>query len=503
MADYDLLIIGGGINGAGIARDAAGRGYKVLLVEMNDLASGTSSWSTKLIHGGLRYLEHYEFRLVREALHERAHLRALAPFMVRPIRFILPHHKGLRPWWMLRLGLMLYDFLAPSKDLPGTRDVQLDEGEYGAPLKADYKRGFEYSDCQVDDARLVVLNALSAKALGAEIRTRAKLTSLTMRDDFWQGEITCQRTGEKSSVSARMIVNAAGPWVDHVLQDTGVEKAAHNLRLVQGSHIIVPKLYQHDRAYIFQNADGRIVFTIPYLDDFTLIGTTDTDFSGDPEKAAITEGEIDYLLGAVAGYFAKAPARGDIVSTYSGVRSLYDDGKDAAQKTTRDYVLTFQTMAPPMLNVLGGKLTTYRHLAVKAVNRVGKAFGERRPIWTSRADKPLPGGDFARDECQKVLQGLEERFPFIPQKLMARLFAAYGTRVELVLAGCAALDDLGQHFGHGLYAQEVNYLIREEWAMTAEDILYRRTKLGLWLSEAQTAALAAYMAQKTGGKNGS
>ena len=356
MADYDVFIVGGGINGCGIARDAAGCGYKVGLVEMNDLASGTSSWSTKLIHGGLRYLEHYEFRLVREALKEREVLWALAPHIIRPLRFILPHHDGLRPAWLLRLGLFIYDNLGGRKRLPATRTVDLSQS-LGSPLKADFSKGFEYSDARVDDARLVVLNARDAANKGADIRTRTKLVSARRVNGEWQLRVKDQTSGEAREVTARLLVNVAGPWVDEVIRGAVGRNDAHNIRLVQGSHIVTRKLYDHDRAYIFQNSDGRIIFAIPYEDDFTLIGTTDRDYEGDPGKAAISKDEVDYLVRSASEYFEKPVSRDDIVWTFSGVRPLFDDGASKAQEATRDYVLKHETDGAPLVNAFGGKIT--------------------------------------------------------------------------------------------------------------------------------------------------
>ncbi|WP_165644669.1 glycerol-3-phosphate dehydrogenase, partial [Oharaeibacter diazotrophicus] len=361
MADVDVLIVGGGINGCGVARDAVGRGYSVLLAEQNDLASGTSSWSTKLIHGGLRYLEHYEFRLVREALQEREVLWRLAPHIIRPLRFVLPHHRGLRPAWLLRLGLFLYDHLGGRKLLPPTRTLDLSRDETGRPLKPGFfTRGFEYSDCWVEDTRLVVLNARDAADRGATILTRTRVATLAREGDVWRAVLEDRATGARRVVTAKMVVNAAGPWVDEVLRGPLGRNDARNVRLVQGSHIVVKRVFDHDRAYIFQNADGRIIFAIPYEGSFTLIGTTDRDWTGDPADVAITDGEIDYLLAAAGEYFAKPIGRSDIVWSYSGVRPLYDDGASKAQEATRDYVLKVDGAdgAPRLVNVFGGKITT-------------------------------------------------------------------------------------------------------------------------------------------------
>jgi glycerol-3-phosphate dehydrogenase len=491
---HDILIIGGGINGCGIARDAAGRGYSVCLAEMNDLASGTSSWSTKLVHGGLRYLEHYEFRLVRESLKEREVLWSMAPHIIKPLRFILPHHSGLRPAWLLRLGLFLYDHLGGRKALPPTRVVPLSDGPFRQGLKALFKRGFEYSDCWVDDARLVVLNACDAAARGAEIMTRTKVTACRRDGDVWVAELTDAHTGETSTRRARMIVNAAGPWVDTVLGRVVRSNNARNVRLVQGSHIVVPRLFDHDRCFIFQNTDGRIVFAIPYEDDFTLIGTTDRDYSGDAVDAAISDDEIDYLCAAVSEYLETPVTRADIVWTYSGVRPLFDDGASAAQAATRDYVLreepAFTDGSAPLLNIFGGKITTYRRLAASVLERIEKRLGRHGPAWTHQA---LPGGEFAIGEFDSVKQQLKSDYPFLDDRHVHRLVRLYGTACWTLLGTAKTADDLGRRFGHDLSEAEVRYLMTHEWAMTADDVLWRRTKLGLRLNAQEKQALSEFM----------
>ena len=502
---YDLLIVGGGINGAGIARDAAGRGLKVKLVEMNDLASGTSSWSTKLIHGGLRYLEYYEFRLVREALIEREVLWSLAPHIIQPLRFVLPHHKGLRPRWLLRLGLFLYDHIGGRKNLPTTRSLDLSHHALGAPLKPDYAKGFEYSDARVDDARLVILNAMAAREAGADIETRCKLVYLAQQNgagnnalvQTWCATLQSTRDGQQKTLQAKAVINAAGPWVDTVLRTSGAQRDARHIRLVQGSHIITRQLYDHDRAYIFQNSDGRIAFTIPYQGRYTLIGTTDTDFDGDPQNAAITETEIDYLIKAVGDYFKTPISRDDIVSTYSGVRSLYDDGANAAQEATRDYVLEIAKFEAPLLNVFGGKLTTYRRLAESAMDRLKPYFQDLKPKWTAK--EPLPGGDFEALKTAEVTQDFIARFGHLPSDLVTRLFFTYGTKTADILGNAKSVIELGQHFGHGLYSAEVDYLQRFEWAQTAEDVLWRRTKLGLAFDKNEATELDKYLKAKRNG----
>lgn len=435
MANVDILVIGGGINGCGIARDAVGRGYSVLLAEMRDLASGTSSASTKLIHGGLRYLEHYEFRLVREALTEREVLWAMAPHIIWPLRFVLPHHRGLRPAWLLRLGLFLYDHLGGRRRLPATRSLDLRVDITGQPLKAGYDRGFEYSDCWVQDARLVVLNAADAAARGATILTRTRVTSAIRAEDRWIVTLRDTETGNETTVTARLLVNAAGPWIDEVLRSTTGMTEARHVRLVQGSHIVVRKLYDHDRAYIFQNSDGRIVFAIPYEGDFTLIGTTDRDYSADPADVRITAEEIAYLTAAASEYFEKPITDADVVWTYSGIRPLYDDGAPKAQEATRDYVLKLAggESEPKLLNVFGGKITTYRRLAESALELIENAIGARGASWTKGATLPggnMPSGDLAAYQARIVANR-----PGIDPGLIERLVHTYGSKTETILAG--------------------------------------------------------------------
>lgn len=493
---FDVAIIGGGINGAGIARDAQGRGLRVVLFEKGDFASGTSSASTKLIHGGLRYLEHYEFRLVREALEEREVLWGMAPHIIWPLRFVLPHHRGLRPAWLLRLGLWIYDHLGGRQRLPPTRSVDLRRDPLGAPLKPLFTRAFEYSDCWVEDARLVVLNALDAAERGASIRPRTRVLGARRADDLWL--IQCERDGIISEVAARSLVDAAGPWAGDVLDSLGVRASAH-VRLVQGSHIVVPRLYAHDHCYIFQNADGRIIFAIPYEGDFTLIGTTDRDYHGRPEDVAATPEDIAYLCAAASEYFAAPVTPHAVVWSYSGVRALYDDGAGRAQDATRDYVLALDAPdgGAPLLSVFGGKITTYRRLAEAALEKLlphvppldGKAAA---PPWTGGA--ALPGGDFPRQGFETLVGDLKRAFPTLDPALLRRLARAYGTRVPRLLEGVRSEDDLGDWFGGHLCQREVDYLMDVEWARTADDVLWRRTKLGLKLSLEEAAALATYMA---------
>ncbi|MGD9804170.1 MAG: glycerol-3-phosphate dehydrogenase [Hyphomicrobiaceae bacterium] len=492
---YDLAIIGGGVNGCGIARDAAGRGLSVLLVEKGDLASGTSSASTKLIHGGLRYLEHYEFRLVSEALSEREVLWSMAPHLIRPRRFVLPYHAGLRARWMIRLGLALYDHLGGRRLLPKSRGLDLVSDPAGAPLKSDFRHGFEYSDCSVDDARLVVLNAIDAARRGADIRVGTEMISASAEADAWLLRLMDVTTGEAVTASARVLVNAAGPWVEDVLSVRIGCTARSHVRLVKGSHIVVPRLFEHDRAYIFQNGDGRVVFAIPYESDFTLIGTTDVEFSSDPAAVAIDEGEVDYLCRAVSAYFVRPVSAADVVWRYSGVRSLYDDG-DAAQAVTRDFVLELNALDgnPPLLSVFGGKITTYRRLAEAVLDKLRPWLGDGGPKWTRGAT--LPGGDFPAQGFEALLSELSSAFDFLPPSLLGRLAHAYGTRASELLVGCRAIADLGPCLGADLYAREVEWLMNEEWARTAADVLWRRSKLGLRVTQAEEDALAAWMAER-------
>ena len=487
---YDLAIIGGGINGCGIARDAAGRGLRVFLCEQGDLASGTSSASTKLIHGGLRYLEHREFRLVREALMEREVLWGIAPHIVWPLRFVLPHHRKLRPAWMLRLGLFLYDHIGGRRRLPATRTIRLREDVAGAPLKPAFTLGFEYSDCWVEDSRLVVLNARDAAAKGAVIATRTRCVSAERGADGWRLELR----GEEGAyaVHARALVNAAGPWVGAVAGGVIRANTQAAVRLVQGSHIVVPKLYDHPECYIFQNADGRIFFLIPYERDFTLIGTTDQEFHGDPADVRASAEEIAYLCAGASEYLG-APVTPDmVVWTYSGVRPLYDDGSTAAQDATRDYVLKLDTDGAPLLSVFGGKITTYRRLAESALAPLMPllpAADGREAGWTGR--ESLPGGDFPIDGFEAELAKTGARYGFVPPATLRRLLRAYGTEIHVLLAG----GELGPMLGADLSQAELRYLVQYEWARTAEDVVWRRSKLGLRMSAAEIAAVDGAIAR--------
>ena len=489
-AGIDIFIIGGGINGCGIARDAVGRGYSVALAEMNDLASGTSSGSTKLVHGGLRYLEHYEFRLVREALLEREVLWSIAPHIIWPLRFVLPHLQGMRPAWLLRLGLFLYDNLGGRKLLPGTRTIDLSSDLAGSALKPGLTKAFEYSDCWVNDARLVVLNARDAADRGAKVMTRTKVVSAERDGSGWT--INVEGPNGPQAYHARVLVNAAGPWVDRVLNTTFRRNDARNVRLVQGSHIVVKRLFEHDRCYIFQNADGRIVFAIPYEQDFTLIGTTDRDYSDNPSTAKISPVEIDYLCAAASSYFSQTVSSDDIVWTYSAVRPLFDDGASKAQEATRDYVLKVESDGnAPLINIFGGKITTYRRLAESALIEIGKAIGSRGKPWTDKS--PLPGGNFHVTEFDSQVSRLMGDYPFLTKSQATRLVRLYGTISWHFLGKARTADDLGTDFGADLTEAEVRYLMTKEWAVTAEDVLWRRTKRGLLFSNEEVKKLQSFM----------
>lgn len=488
----DILVIGGGVNGAGIARDAAGRGYSVLLCEQGDLASATSSASTKLVHGGLRYLEHYEFRLVREALQERETLLRAAPHIIWPMRFVLPHHRGLRPRWMLRAGLFLYDHLGGREILPATEAIDLSTDPRGEPLKEVYRFGFEYSDCWVEDSRLVVLNAVDAKERGATILTRTKATTLHRSDGAWRAVLT-DDSGATQHVNARAIVNAAGPWVDRVLAAGAGRNAParFSLRLVKGSHIIVDRLFEGDHAYLFQHADGRVIFAIPYEGRFTLIGTTDAPFDGDPANVAASSSEIEYLCAAASDYFRAPVTPLQVRRTYAGVRPLHDDAKAKdASAVTRDYVFDIDG-EPPILSVYGGKITTYRRLAEHALEKLGALIGRRGAPWTATA--PLPGGDIENGDIAEFVSRLAVDYPWADKTLLRRLARAYGSRTAAMLGDAKSTDDLGAHFGAGLTQREAVYLRDAEFARTAEDILWRRSKLELHMSPSQQDALRAFM----------
>ncbi len=510
-ASCDVLVVGGGINGAGIARDLAGRGWSVVLAEASDFAAHTSSSSTKLIHGGLRYLEYYEFSLVRKALQERETLLRSAPHIMWPLRFVMPHDAAMRPAWMIRIGLFLYDHLARREVLPGSTGVNLRQSPLGAPLKAQYTRGFVYSDGWVDDARLVLLNALDARDKGASLHTRTTVVSARRQADHWlatlrgpQGEFT---------VRARALVNAAGPWAESFLREHAQSAktealATKSLRLVKGSHIVVRRAYEHDHAYIFQNPDKRIIFAIPYENDFTLIGTTDVELPADAlagfGKAQIEEKEVAYLCEQASRYFAKPLTLADVVWTYAGVRPLLDDASGDPSAVTRDYLLEpHSDGGAPLLSVWGGKITTFRKLAEDAADMVGGMLGDRRAAWTESAY--LPGGDLREwigapkrpdTDFQRLLTALGQRHAWLPPALAHRLARAYGGRIGRVLGGAENLSDLGPEIAPGLHEAELLYLVREEWAQSADDVLWRRSKLGLHYSEAQRAAVQDWFRQQ-------
>jgi glycerol-3-phosphate dehydrogenase len=494
MPDFDLAIVGGGINGAGIARDAVGRGLRVLLVEQHDLASGTSSASTKLIHGGLRYLEHGWLRLVREALIEREVMLRMAPHLIRPMRFVLPHGPGMRPAWMLRLGLFVYDHLGGRKLLAATRAVDLASDPLGAPLRRFYTRGFEYSDCWADDARLVVLNALDAAERGALIRTRTRCIAAE-RSEFWR--LVLDVRGRRDMVTARVLVNATGAWTKLFSENVLNVKTTLPVRLVKGSHIVVRRLFDHDRGYTFQSRDGRVVFALPFERDFTLIGTTDEAFSGDPTGAKPNADEITYLCSAANQYFRAAMASADVLWSFAGVRSLHDDGSRRAQDVTRDYVTTLDAPAgvAPLLSIYGGKITTHRRLAEHALDAL-RPLVAGGPAWTREAH--LPGGEFPADGFETLLARIRRSRPFLSDTLARRLLRAYGTRIDRVLGAARQLQDLGPCLGADLTAAEVRYLMAREWAQTEDDVLWRRSKLGLRFSPEDRERLARFMAAAIG-----
>ncbi|MCA0401606.1 MAG: glycerol-3-phosphate dehydrogenase [Proteobacteria bacterium] len=494
---FDLLVIGGGINGVGIARDAAGRGLSVALVEQGDLGRATSSASSKLIHGGLRYLEQYEFRLVREALMEREVLLSIAPHIVRPMEFILPHDVGQRSALLIRAGLFLYDHLARRKVLAGSRRVNLEREEPGAALAPDFRVGFSYSDCWVDDARLVVLNALDAKERGADIRTGCRFISAAPHEGVWKVEVEDDQG--QYPLLANVIVNAAGPWVEQILAQSGIDSKESRIRLIQGSHIVVPRNYAGEHAYILQNPDGRIVFIIPYEHDFTLIGTTDVPFQDDPSTVSISTVEINYLCDVANRYLRKPIGPDDVLWSYSGVRPLFDDQSAKASTVTRDYVFDLREgeAHPPLLSIYGGKITTYRRLAEHAMQRLKPHLARHGEAWTSRV--PLPGGDLPDGDFPRFLARVLERFPFLPAEVATRLSRAYGTRIDRVLGNARSWADLGEHLGGGLTACEVDYLVREEFARTADDILWRRGKFGLHGGKKIAERLAAHLAARASG----
>ena len=500
MSIYDLLVVGGGINGAGIARDAAGRGLSVLLCEKDDIGSHTSSASTKLIHGGLRYLENYEFGLVRKALQEREVLIRAAPHIMWPLRFVMPHDAHLRPAWMIRMGLFLYDHLARRELLPGSWGIDLKTHPAGAALDAHFRRGFEYSDGWVQDARLVLLNAVDARRRGAAVRLHTRCIAARRDNGLWKVQLR-DAGGQTGEVAARILVNAAGPWVGLFLDEAVRLGAKKSVRLVKGSHIVVPRQFDHDYAYIFQNPDKRIVFAIPFEDDFTLIGTTDMEFNDDPDNVRIAEDEIAYLCEMTNRYFRRRLTPADVVWNYSGVRPLLDDETSNAARVTRDYSLELDSDGAPLLSVFGGKLTTFRRLAEEAVDRLQPLLGQRVTHWTAAAS--LPGGDLPGGSLRDFQVALSRKHPWLPTALARRWARTYGTRSAEIIGDAAALGDLGEEVLPTLYARELDYLVREEWASCSDDILWRRTKLGLRVSKAQTAQLDRWLAEHghPGGKS--
>jgi glycerol-3-phosphate dehydrogenase len=491
---YDLAIIGGGINGCGIARDAAGRGLKVLLVEQDDLASATSSWSSKLIHGGLRYLEQYEFRLVREALQEREVLLKIAPHIIHPLEFILPHDQHMRPAWMVRIGLFMYDHIGGKISLPGSRTVAFPDAVYSAGLAPSHKRGFFYSDAKVDDSRLTVFNAIAAQERGANIRVRTRLVEGTRKAGEWHLTLRDVDSGTSTEVRAKGIVNAAGPWVKHLLDDTLRVPTTSNVKLVKGSHIVVPRIHHHQHAYILQNDDKRVVFIIPYEEKFSLIGTTDIEVGAIADAAKISAAETAYLLRAVNRFVAKPVLESDIVWTYAGVRPLYDDGSNNPSEITRDYVLKVDhdNGALPLLSIFGGKITTYRRLAEHALQELKPFYPAMKNEWT--ATVPLPGGDI--ESVAASTQMITKKYPVLPVDFVKRLVMRHGSRVENVLKDVAKMSDLGTKFGQGanlLCEREIEFFIREEWARTADDILWRRTKCGLHMDDVERERASVFI----------
>ena len=489
---FDVFVVGGGINGCGIARDAAGRGLSVCLAEKDDLGGKTSSGSTKLIHGGLRYLEHYEFNLVRKALIERERLWSLAPHIIYPLRFVLPHHAGLRPSWLLRLGLFIYDHLGGRKALPKSRKISLASDQAGAPLKSDYKIGFEYSDCWVDDARLVILNAQDAVDKGAKVLPRHEVISVRGENGTWVIE-TRDRDSKKHRFQARVLVNAAGPWVSN-LTDSVIDGAvSRSMRLIRGSHIVVPRLYAHDRCYLLQNSDDRIVFVIPYEKNFSLIGTTDREHQESLNQVTISKDEAQYLCASVNDYFNSSISLEDIVWSYSAVRPLFDDGNADAKSITRDYRITSEIdgTGAPLISVLGGKITTYRKLAEDVLTQVNQALGVKNEGWTGSS--PLPGGSFDFLGFDNEVEQLKQDYPFLSHSHANRLMRLYGSLSREILANAMTYGELGQFFGGNLYENEVRYLMEREWAMSVEDILWRRTKEGLNLSDGEVRTLSDFL----------
>ena len=493
---YDVFVIGGGVNGCGVARDAAGRGYSVYLAEKSDIASGTSSASSKLIHGGLRYLENFEFSLVRESLRERDILIKIAPHLIKEMRFILPHHNKLRPVWLLKLGMLLYDNLYSSKYIKRSSYIRLPFHESKSTLKDAFKKGFEYSDCITDDARLTVLNATDAKRLGGNINTRTIVKNMEQKKGVWNIEVLNTISNETKYVQAKVVVNATGPWIDNFLKNFSKQTKVDNIRQVKGSHIVVKKLFNHSYSYVFQNSDGRIFFAVPWEKEFTFIGTTDVDFKGNLDNFSASEDEINYICKSANQYFRSDISSSDVCNHWSGVRALYHDGSIKAQKASRDYTIKIdsQDNKSALINIFGGKLTTFRQLSEEVVNKVGSILGEKKYPWTR--DVHLPGGDFSLTEKTKIVNGLSKKNDYLDVDYIQRLFNLYGTRVEYILKNVSSIDDLGLNFGRDLYQVEVDYLMQEEFALYPEDVLERRTKLYLFLDYDKIESLHNYMQKK-------
>jgi len=490
---FDIFVIGGGVNGCGIARDAAGRGYSVYLAEKNDIASGTSSASSKLIHGGLRYLENYEFSFVRKALKERDTLISIAPHIVKEARFILPYHKGLRPVWILKLGMMIYDNLYSSKFIKHSNSINIKSHATQTTLLESYSKGFEYSDCIADDSRLTVLNAIDAKKLGSFISTRTIVSNIKQINNIWEIKTVNSITGENQTIKAKVVINATGPWIDNFLRNAYKQTNASNIRLVKGSHIVVKKIFDHNYSYLFQNSDGRIFFAIPWEDEFTFIGTTDVDFNEDLDNFSISEDEISYIITSANKYFSNNISRNDVISHWSGVRPLYDNAKQKAQKASRDYVIRegSRVADSALINVFGGKLTTFRQLSEEVVDLIESILGNKKPSLTSKAH--LPGGDFQISEKESLINNLSKKYDYLNIEYLKRLFQLYGTRTSLVLKRVSSIDDLGINFGKNLYQVEVDYLMQEEFALFPDDITERRTNLYLFLDKNNLKELGNYM----------
>ncbi|MEQ4676127.1 glycerol-3-phosphate dehydrogenase [Providencia vermicola] len=494
METKDLIVIGGGINGAGIAADAAGRGLSVLLLEAQDLASATSSASSKLIHGGLRYLEHYEFRLVSEALAEREVLLRLAPHIAFPMRFRLPHQPHLRPAWMIRIGLFLYDHLGKRVSLPSSKSLKFGQNSV---LKSELTKGFEYSDCWVDDARLVVLNAQEVVRKHGEVRTRTKVTRAYRENGLWVVEAQDLRTGETLTWKAKGLVNATGPWVKEFFDDGLKLKSPYGIRLIKGSHIVVPRAHDEPQAYILQNEDNRIVFVIPWMDEFSIIGTTDVEYKGDPKDVKIDDKEVSYLLKVYNDHFKKQLTVEDVVWDYSGVRPLCDDESDSPQAITRDYTLDIhdEQGQAPLLSVFGGKLTTYRKLAEAAVNKLATYYPNAGSPWTKNGQ--LPGGDIEGCDRDGYARVLRKHYPWLPEGIALRYARTYGSNSKLILDGASSLSDLGEAFGANVYEAELRYLVKNEWVTELDDAIWRRTKLGMWLNDSEKQHIAQWLSEHT------